>query len=308
MAAILVRKLGRAALTVFLLITFTFVVLRLSGDPSFHVLGVDVDQAARDQFRARWGLDASILTQYGAYLAGITGGDFGRSFVGARPALDVVLERVPATLSLMGLAIGLAIAIGIPAGVVAAVYRNRSIDRLLIAVTAVGFCIPTFVTGITLILVFGAFLQVLPTSGGGTIAHYVMPVATIALADAAIFARFTRSAMLDVLRQPYIRAAMARGGSYAYVVRHHALPNAALPLVTIAGLILGSVIVGATITENVFAWPGIGRLLVASVVSRDVAVVQTIVILAGLSMVVTNLAVDLLYIWLDPRIRTRADR
>jgi peptide/nickel transport system permease protein len=169
--------------------------------------------------------------------------------------------------------------------------------------SVMGLSIPNFFLGVLLILLFSVTWQILPSAGSETWRHYIMPVITMATAEAAVFARFTRSSMLEVLNEPYIRTAIAKGVPWKKVVREHALPNAAIPTVTVAGFFVGSLIVGGVITENVFAWPGVGRLLVNSVANRDLAVVQTAILMIAISMVTTNLIVDLSYGWLDPRIR-----
>ncbi|SDE15901.1 ABC transporter permease [Rhodospira trueperi] len=297
-------KILRALITVFLLVSFVFVVLRLSGDPAIQMLGVDADPRALDAFRERWGLDRPIWDQYVSYLWNIFQGDFGHSFIGNRPATEVVAERLPKTLWLMGLTTIFTFGIGIPAGVYAALHRNTAVDRLTMGLTVASFSLPNFVVGIVLIMLFGVVLRVLPTAGSETWLHYILPVATMATADAAIFARFSRSAMLEVLSAPFMRTARAKGLLWTEAVRRHALPNASIPIVTVGGIYVGRQIAAATITENVFAWPGIGKLLVASVQNRDLAVVQCIVILVGVTMVVTNLLVDLAYGWLDPRTRS----
>jgi peptide/nickel transport system permease protein len=306
MLALIARRIGRAALTVLILLTFSFVVMRASGGGATAMLGLDADPAAIAAFNARWGLDRSLPEQYFAYLKTLAQGDFGNSFIGHRPALQVVLERAPATLSLMSIALAITIALGFVTGIAAALRRGLALDRVLTATTTAGYCTPSFVTAIVLILVLSVQLRWLPTTGNATALHYVLPVATIVIAEWAIFARFTRAAMLDALHQAYMRAALAKGLWPREAILLHALPNMAVPLVTIAGLSIGSLFVGATITESVFAWPGVGQLLVSAVSHRDAAIVQTIVILVGVSMVVVNLLVDLSYPWLDPRMRAQS--
>lgn len=308
MPALLLRKLLRAVMTVLLLATVTFVCLRLTGDPALMLLGIEMPPEGVQDFRERWGLDRPLPEQYLTYVGNLAAGDFGRSFIGDRPAWDVVVERLSSTLSLMGLAILFAIALGVPAGILAALYRNSWIDRLVMAVAAAGFSVPNFVVGVLLIVLFGAVWRLLPTAGGDSAWHYILPVVTLGSADMALYARFTRSAMLEVLGRPFVRTAQAKGLPWRAVVLRHALPNASIALVTILGLHLGRSIAGAVVTENVFAWPGLGRLLVQSVSNRDFAVVQTIVILVGTSMVVANLLVDLAYRRLDPRVRTGSAR
>jgi len=294
-------RIIRAFFTVFLLVTFVFVILRLSGDPAIQMLGIDVDPSALAAFRERWGLDKSLWEQYFSYLINLTQGDFGYSFIGDRPVWDVVVERLPKTLALMGLTTILTLGIGITAGIYAALNRNTAADRITMGISVASFSLPNFVVGIFLILIFGVMLRWLPTSGSETALHYVLPVLTMATADAAIFARFSRSAMLEVLSSPFMRTARAKGLLWSQAVRRHALPNASIPIITIGGIYVGRQIAAATITENVFAWPGIGQLLVLSVENRDLAVVQCIVILVGVTMVITNLLVDIAYGWIDPR-------
>ncbi len=299
---IVVRKILRGLLTIFLLVTTVFVVLRLSGDPAMALLGPEASEDALREMRARLGTDRPIWVQFLAFLSELSQGRLGNSYVDGRDALVVVLERVPNTLLLMGLTVIVALGIGVPAGVAAALSYGRPLDRGIMTLAVAGFCLPNFVIAIFLILLFSVKLRVLPTAGHTSAAHLVMPVATMAVGEAAVFARYTRSAMLQILNKPYMRVAQAKGLSWKQAVRRHAIPNTAIPLVTIGGFFVGSMIAGAIITEAVFAWPGVGRLFVSSVALRDLPVVQVIILLAGVSMVVTNLTVDLLYGWLDPRI------
>ena len=302
--AVISIKIFRAMITVLLLVTFVFVILRLSGDPAVQMLGLEVDPDALEAFRHRWGLDRPLWEQFLTFFWNILHGDFGQSFIGGRDALGVVLERLPKTLWLMGLTTIFTFGLGIPAGIYASLHRNTIADRTIMGLTVASFSLPNFVVGIILIMIFGVVFRLLPTSGSETVLHYIMPVVTMATADAAIFARFSRSAMLEVLYAPYMRTARAKGLTWGQAVRRHALPNASIPIVTVGGIYVGRQIAAATITENVFAWPGIGKLLVVSVQARDLAVVQCIVIMVGVTMVVTNLLVDLAYGWLDPRTRT----
>ncbi len=297
-------KVFRAMITVVLLVTFVFVILRLSGDPAVQMLGLEVDPEALEAFRRRWGLDQPIWQQFLSFFWNLLHGDFGQSFIGGRDALGVVIERLPKTLWLMGLTTIFTFGLGIPAGIYASLHRNTFADRAIMGLTVASFSLPNFVVGIILIMIFGVTFRLLPTSGSDTVLHYIMPIVTMASADAAIFARFSRSAMLEVLYAPYMRTALAKGLKWSEAVRRHALPNASIPIVTIGGIYVGRQIAAATITENVFAWPGIGKLLVVSVQNRDLAVVQCIVIMVGVTMVVANLLVDIAYGYLDPRTRT----
>ncbi|MFN4009051.1 MAG: ABC transporter permease [Pannonibacter sp.] len=296
-------KLLRAALTLWLVITFVFVVLRISGDPTDILLPDDVTQAVRDFYRAKWGLDKSLWQQYLAYWQSLLTGDFGMSLRSGMPAWDMVMERAPKTLLLGVCGLGMALFIGIPLGVIAARYKGTAIDRGVMSFAVFGFSMPNFFLGIILILAFSLHLRWLPSSGSGTWAQLVMPAFTLGTAFAAQIARFTRSAMIDVSNRPYMRTARSKGAGRLRQVVSHAFPNAIVPIVTIVGLKIGELIGGAVVTETVFAWPGLGRLVTVAVANRDLAVVQTILILLAVTMITTNLVVDLLYGWLDPRVR-----
>ncbi len=296
-------RLGRALLTVLLVVTFAFVVLRLSGDPALLIMSPDAPTEAIAAFRHAWGLDQPIWVQYLHYFAAIAHGDLGQSMRDGRPAVALVAERIPATLALTLPALALKLCLGIPAGIYAALHRNTALDRGVMALATAGFTVPSFVLGLVLVLVFAVQLRWLPSGGQEGWSSAVLPVVTLALGGAAVLARFTRSAMLEVLGQPYIRTASARGVPWGAVVRRHALPNAAIPTVTVVGFMLGSLLAGAVVVESVFSWPGVGRLLVVAVSNRDLGVVQCILLLVATTMVAANLLVDLLYGVLDPRLR-----
>lgn len=304
MLLFILRKTLRALLTMFLVVTFTFLILRISGDPTEVMFPDDVPQEVKDAYRTAWGLDRPLPEQFAKYLVSVGHGDLGYSFRDSRPALDVVTERIPATLRLGLCSFALSVCLGIPLGLCAAFRRNTFLDRLATSVSVMGYSMPNFFLGILLILLFSLKLRLLPSSGAATAEHLIMPVITLGTATAGIVARFTRTAVLDVLGQPFVMAAKAKGLSVPRLVFGHVLPNAAIPVITILGLQLGSVIGGALVTETVFAWPGIGRLLVQSVNYRDLAVVQTIVLIIAASMIICNLLVDMAYGWLDPRIRS----
>ena len=299
----LLQKIFRALLTICIIVTFVFIALRMSGDAALQIYGADVDEAVLEALRESWGLDKPIWKQYLIYIGNIFHGDLGKSYLDSRDAVEVVMERVPKTLSLMWITAIVTFLIGIPAGIYSALHHNTAIDRSTMTLAVMGLSIPNFFLGVLLIILFSVTWRLLPSAGSETWQHYIMPVITMATAEAAVFARFTRSSMLEVLNEPYIRTAIAKGVPWKKVVREHALPNAAIPTVTVAGFFVGSLIVGGVITENVFAWPGVGRLLVNSVANRDLAVVQTAILMIAISMVTTNLIVDLSYGWLDPRVR-----
>lgn len=303
MRRVVLVKLVRSITTLWLVVTLVFILLRSAGDPLLVLLPEDTEPAVVEAYRERWGLDRPLLVQYGLYLTSVVRGDLGRSFRDGRDAVDVVLERVPKTLELGGAALAFAMLIGIPAGIAAAMRRGTILDRALMIVSVLGYSLPTFFLGVLLILLFSLQLRWLPSSGTGTLLHLVMPTLTLGTWIAATLSRFTRSAVLDVLEQPYMRTARAKGLTRLAQIVRHALPNAAIPIVTLLGLITGHLVAGAVVIETVFAWPGVGRLTVTSVASRELAIVQTIVLIVAASMVIATLVVDLLYGWLDPRTR-----
>jgi peptide/nickel transport system permease protein len=307
---IVLRKLLRAILTLWIVVTLTFVVLRSAGDPAIVILGTDATPQMIANFHHEWGLDRPLPIQYARYLVHILHGEFGNSFLDGRPTLTVVADRLPLSLELAGLGFLLMLAIGIPAGVLAALHRGRLLDRVVVTASVMGHSVPSFFLAILLILVLSVRWHLLPSGGSNAAVSIIMPAITIAAAGAGVIARFTRAAMLDTLRQPFVTAMLARGMDWPHTIRAHVMPNAAIPTLTMIGFLLGGLVAGSIITETVFAWPGIGRLLITSVGQRDLAVVQCIVLLVAATMVLANLAVDLLYVWLDPRMRAapKADR
>jgi peptide/nickel transport system permease protein len=301
-SAYIIRKVLRALLTVWLVTTFVFLILRLSGDPTVSVLGLEASPEAVEAFRAKWGLNDSVGVQYLTFVKNALHGDLGLSILEGTSALKSVTSRMFNTITLMTISTALIFVVGISFGLLASLYHNSYKDRFIMLFAVAGYSIPTFVLAVLLILLFSIQLGWLPSTGSGSWTHYVMPVMTLTIVESAVFARFSRSAMLEVLYQPYMKTAMAKGLTWRQAVRRHALPNAAIPVVTIMGFWVGLLIAGAVITESIFGWPGVGRLLVFSVKNRDYNVVQVIVLFISCSMVMANLAVDLLYGWLDPRI------
>jgi peptide/nickel transport system permease protein len=301
-------RIGRALITITLVITFAFIVLRLSGDPAQIILGPEAPPEAIAAFRKAWGLDDPLWQQYFRYFGAIVQGELGRSMRDGRAAITLVAERIPATLALTLPALILKLGIGVPAGIFAALHRGSLADRAVMLLSVAGFTVPSFVLGLVLILVFAVQLGWLPSGGQDSWRHAILPVLTLGIGGAAVLARFTRSAMLEVLGQPYVRTASAKGVPWRAVVVGHALPNAAIPTVTIIGFMVGSLIAGAVVVESVFSWPGVGRLLVVAVSNRDLAVVQCILLLVAATMVLSNLTVDFLYGFLDPRLRQGGGR
>jgi len=296
-------RLVRALITIVLVVTFAFIVLRLSGDPALMIMGPEAPPEVIAAFRKAWGLDAPIWMQYFDYFGAIVKGELGRSMRDGRPAITLVMERIPATLALTIPALVLKLAIGIPAGIFAALHRGGPVDRVVMIGAVAGFTVPSFVLGLVLVLIFAVQLGWLPSGGQDSWRHAILPIITLGIGGAGLLARFTRSAMLEILGQPYIRTASAKGVPWRAVILSHALPNAAIPTVTIIGFMVGTLIAGAVVIESVFSWPGVGRLLVVAVANRDLAVVQCILLLVAATMVASNLVVDFLYGFLDPRLR-----
>lgn len=301
-------KFFRALLTILGCATIVFFVMRLAGDPLLALLPADTPPEAMEHYRVLWGLDQPLYVQYVSYLAALAQGEFGRSLADGRDALSIVLDRAGATLLLGGVVIAIAILIGIPAGTWAALRRGRPVDRLTMSVAIFGYAMPNYFLGLLLILFFSIHLRLLPSSGYGSPAYLVMPAITLGTTMAAKLARFVRTSVLDVLGQPFVRAARGKRLGELMVIARHIFPNAAIPVITFFGFEVGLLIGGAVVTENVFGWPGVGQLLVQSVSRRDLAVVQTIVMLVAATVIAANLIVDLAYGWIDPRVRIAGGR
>ncbi|OGL13454.1 MAG: ABC transporter permease [Candidatus Rokubacteria bacterium RIFCSPLOWO2_02_FULL_72_37] len=305
MRAYVARRLAQSLLVLLGVSFVVFFILHLTGDPALVLLPPDATAEDIREFREAMGFNDPFLVQYGRFLAGALRGDFGRSVRHDEPAFDLVAERMPATLELAGAALLIALALAIPAGIVSAVRRNTALDYVSTVVALLGQSMPTFWLGIMLILVFSVRLNLLPSSGRGTLEHLILPAITLGLFTTARITRLTRSGMLEVLNQDYIRTARAKGVGGPPVVWKHALKNAAIPIVTIVGIELGTLLGGSVITETIFAWPGVGRLSVQAIYNRDYPVVQAAVFLLSTTFVAVNLAVDVLYTYLDPRIRLK---
>ncbi len=299
----IVRKLLHTVFVTLGVLTLAFAALRLSGDPAATMLPGDASVEELTALRHALGLDQPLFTQYIHFLSSALRGDFGLSLIQQQPALGLVLERLPATLELAFAALVLAVAVAIPLGILAALYRDRLVDIVAMAFAVFGQATPFFWMGIMLILLVSVRLGWLPTSGRGGIEHLILPAVTLATHLAALLARLTRTSMLEVLGENYLVTARAKGLSEPIVILGHALKNAAIPVTTLVGVQFGTLLGGSIVTEMIFAWPGVGRLAVLSIFSRDYPVVQASVFVLALSFVAINLAVDMLYGWLDPRIR-----
>jgi peptide/nickel transport system permease protein len=305
MKSYMLRRLWQAVLVLFGVSFVVFMILHLTGDPAALLLPPDATAEDVARFRRAMGFDDPWIIQYLRFLKGAVQGNFGESLRHGEPAMHLVVERLPATFQLAGAGLLLALCLAIPAGIISAVKRNTVIDYFSTVVALLGQAMPTFWLGIMLILVFSVRLNWLPSSGRGDLQHLVLPAITLGLFTTARITRLTRSGMLEVLGQDYIRTARAKGVSEQPVVWKHALKNASIPIVTIIGIELGTLLGGSVITETIFAWPGVGRLSVQAIFNRDYPVVQAAVFILASTFVIVNFMVDLAYTWLDPRIRFR---
>ncbi len=307
MSAVVRFLVRRMLLTIPVLLgvaTLVFSLIHLvPGDPAQAMLGDGAAPQDIAELRSNLGLDRPLPAQYVAFLRSAFTGDLGTSFRTGQPVTQMIAERVPATAELALGAMAVAVVLAIPLGIVGAVWRRTLADHAAMTFSLAGISIPNFWLGPILAIVFSVELGWLPVSGRGTLAHLVLPAVSLGLALAAILARMTRASLLDELGELYVRAARARGVSPAGAVLGHAMRNSLIPLVTIVALQFGAVLTGAVITETIFAWPGIGRLLIQSIGFRDYPLVQGCILLIAVTYVTVNLITDLLYGVLDPRIR-----
>jgi len=296
-------RLAQAALVVFLSLTAVFGLVRLTGDPVLLFMPTDIQAKDVEEFRQRLGFNDPLAVQYGRFLGRAVRGDFGESLRYRRAALSLVLERLPATLLLAAVAVGLTLVAAVPLGVISAVRRGTVVDHLGTLAAVLGQAVPGFWLGLMLIYVFSVQLRWLPTGGTGGLAHLVMPSLVLTAFFAARIARLTRSTVLDALGEDYVLTARAKGLAATRVIGKHALRNAAIPVITLAGLEIGQLLGGAVIAETIFAWPGLGRLTVQALLNRDFPVVLAAVFVTSVTYTLINLLVDLTYGWLDPRVR-----
>jgi peptide/nickel transport system permease protein len=295
----------------FLVTAIVFLLLRLSpGDPVLAFAGEERDPETLAQIRRSLGLDQPLYVQYVAWLGHALQGDFGRSIRTRQPVLEAIVERLPATLELGGAAIIFSVGVSLVAGTISALRRNSVVDLLVTGFTLGGVSLPNFFLGLILILVLGLALRLFPPGGyvpfvqdpSGNLLRLVLPGITLATASLAVNLRQVRSSLIEVFGHDYIRTARAKGLAEGTIILRHALKNGLIPVVTLIGLQVGAIIEGAVITETIFFWPGVGRLVVESIAGRDYPVVQGVVLVSALSFMTTTLLVDLLYAWLDPRI------
>src|SRR5215468_3728570 len=296
----------QTALVVFLALTAVFFLVRLSGDPVLLFLPMDIQAKDLNEFRQRLGFNDPLIVQYGRFMGGALHGDFGESLRYKRDALGLVLERLPATFALGGVALALTFVLAVPVGILSAVKRGSLWDYVGMTAAVLGQAIPGFWLGLMLIYLFSVRLHWLPTGGMDGPANFVMPCVVLASFYAARIARLTRSSVLDTLNEEFVLTARAKGLAEWIVIGKHTLKNSAIPIVTLAGLETGQLLGGAVITETIFAWPGLGRLTVQALLNRDFPVVLAAVFVISVTYTLINLIVDLLYGWLDPRTRREA--
>lgn len=304
MARYLLRRFALTLPAIWLVLTMVFFLIHIvPGDPVEQMLGEGAAPGQAAQLRHSLGLDRPLYVQYGRYLADVVRGDLGQSFKFQAPVRHVIFERYPATLQLAFLALLVCAAIAIPAGVIAAHRRGSNEDRAIGVFTLLGLAVPNFALGPLLITLFSIKLGWLPVSGRGGALNYILPAATLGAALAAILTRMVRSSMLEELSSDYVRTARAKGLSTPAVLLRHALRNALIPIITILGLQFGTLLAGTIVTETIFSWPGIGRLTVMAISSRDYPLLQGCILVIALSYVLVNLLTDVFYAFIDPRVR-----
>lgn len=305
MGKYILRRTAIAIPLILAIATIVFVMLRvaLPGDPAQVLAGDRATPELIEQIRKNLGLDRSVPEQYVIFLANALQGDLGRSVKFREPVLGVIAKAFPFTILLTFLSVTVGTALGILVGIITAVKRGTWIDHISIVLVVFFYSIPTFWLGLMLILVFAVALRWLPVQGVGTWQHFVMPVVTLGIGQAAMIARLTRSSMIEILGTPYVQTAHAKGLRPRWVVLRHALKNTLIPIITVVGLSVGGLLGGAVITENIFGLPGVGRLAIEAIHNRDYPMIQGTVLLVASAFVFVNLIVDVIYVYVDPRIR-----
>ncbi|KJF65599.1 ABC transporter permease [Rhizobium nepotum] len=297
------RSLVQIVPVLYIVSLIVFILVYLTGDPSALLVPEDATEADRLALVAAWGLDRPWYVQYLVYMRNILSGDFGVSYRYGTEALPIVLERIPATLLLTAGALVVAIAIAVPSGIIAALKHDTASDVIVSGISVLGKAMPTFWVGIMLVLVFGVWLRVLPVSGGGSFAHLILPAVTLGTGFAADLTKLIRASMLEVLGRDYVRTARAKGIPERVIVFKHVLRNALIPALTMTSLHVIALLGGALVTETVFAWPGLGLLVVNAIYTKDMAVIQIAVFVITLMTLLINFATDLLYRAIDPRVK-----
>lgn len=303
MKKFIVKRIGLALISLFLLSLTIFLLIRISGDPAVLLAEPGASQADLDAIRTQFGLDRPLWIQYVSFVTHLVRGDFGQSFYYRTDVFELYLSRLPASLMLAAAAMTFSLIVGIPTGIIAAVRVNKWQDSIGKIFALLGLSMPSFWVGLIMILFFSVYLGWLPSSGSGTALHLVMPAIALGWVFAATHMRLTRSSMLEVLGSEYVKLARLKGLPEALVIAKHALKNALIPVLTLAGINLVIMVNVSIVVETVFAWPGVGRLLFEGIAFRDFPVVQASILLGGVMIVVVNLVVDILYAVIDPRIR-----
>jgi peptide/nickel transport system permease protein len=303
MLRFLLQRSGQALIAVFGVVTLVFFIQRITGDPTALLLPETATQADIEAMRATLGLDRPLIEQYINFLGDMARFDLGRSFVQNASVEEIIVSRIPETLQLATGALVVALFIGLPLGLLMALTKGRFISRWIMGIVLACQSMPTFWSGIMMILVFGVWLRWLPSSGTGTLSHLIMPSIALGLLSLATYARITRSAVVDEMGKEYVRSALARGVGTKRLVTKHLMRNSLIPIISITALELSQLLAGAVIVETVFAWPGLGLLTVQSIAARDFVVVQAVVLLGAFVTIFANLGADILYSIVDPRVR-----
>ncbi|PJF27230.1 MAG: ABC transporter permease [Phototrophicales bacterium] len=302
MQAYVLRRLLQLIVTIFVVSLIVFFMVRLRGDPISVMAPPTFNEEQIAQLRQAWGFDKPIWDQYVIFITKAVTGDFGQSIQARRPAMELVFERLGYTYLLTAASALVGALIAIPLGILSAIKRNSPLDLLLTGLSSIGTAMPSFWLGLMLILLFSVTLRILPAFGALTPEAIIMPAVTLGVGMAARLSRLTRSAMLEILGEDYVRTARSKGLSSYVVIMRHALRNALIPVITVIGLQLGWLLGGSVVVESVFSWPGLGRLMIESINVRDITVVQAGLLWFALSFMLINLAVDIAYTFLDPRI------
>ena len=316
-----IMRLGQMGVVLLAVSLIVFVIMNLTGDPVLLLVPPEATDAEIAQARAQLGLDLPLWKQYGIFLQNLMQGDMGVSYMFRRPAVELILERMPATLEMTVFAMVLAGGLAIPMGLYAGAYPDRIFSKLIMSASLLGISLPSFWLGIMLILIFAVQLQIMPSSGRGEVVtlfgvrtsiftadglhHLIMPAVTLAVAQMAMLIRLTRAGIMEVMRQDYIKFAKAKGMSANRVLFGHALKNALIPVITVFGLQFGQLIAFATITETIFAWPGMGKLLIDSIYRVDRPVIVVYLMMVAVLFVIINFLVDIIYTMIDPRIEVK---
>lgn len=315
MTKYILNRLFHSALVMFTISFIVFFIMFKAGDPVELMLPPDATQQDVIEMRAALGLDKSFIVQYQKFLINASHGNLGNSFIYGQPALDIVFERMPATLELAVIAMLLSIIIGVPLGIISSIKPNSIVSRVIMFFSLAGISVPVFWTGMILVLVFSVILGILPSSGRGEvflftsaftwdgIKHLIMPVLTLSIFQLALILRLTRTGMMEVLMQDYIKLAAAKGVPRKVIVYYHALKNTLIPLITVIGIQFGQLVAFTIVTETIFAWPGTGKLIIDSIQSLDRPIVVAYLLVISFLFVAINFLVDVLYTFVDPRVR-----